>query len=154
MKQFDSAGLNDNNNLYINFRHAVYDSIISFDFSPPQESNSLFPGLNALYKIHGEIKAECLGGGLLCCPSRAMVEEWFDDEEDPGVLVFDVCQNVVVAHPNEKNIHGEPKLCFIDHEDGEPVIMGNTENLSARQVFLRLILQCLGLKSYFDEVTF
>ncbi len=164
MKQFDSAGLTEDGFLYLNFRLVEYDHIITFTFFPPVERILPFVSLQALYNIHGEIQGECLGGGLLCCPARTMVSDWFeegddfligmDDLDDFYPLVFDVGQNAMVAHPGKKNKGGEPALFFLDHEEGEPFALSNAEQLSARQIFLMLIVQYLGAKTYFEEVSF
>lgn len=160
MKQLDSIAMKENGTLLMNFKNADDGEIVTVNFKQPKDEDNDSPcaSLQELYKMHSNIQIECYGGGWLNCPSggaeSGWFEEYFEGDFKSYPAVFEVGQNLMVADLNNKNTYGEPTLFFVGHDEIELYEIENSENLTARQVFLMLILQHLDVESYFDDVYF
>ena len=154
MSRFTTVEVDDHGAI-VSFRYVEYDEVVPVRFSLPGEMTEPIRSLQAIVTKHGGIAASCLGGGDIAFPGANSVEDFLangDAFPDTPMIVFDVGQNIMVGHPTEQNARGEPTLYFIDHEDGQAVELEGAAQLTAAQVYLRLLTQHLGGEAYFEAV--
>jgi hypothetical protein len=138
------------------FAYEEIKQTVPLRFADPSKMEEPIASLQAIAKKYGPVSASCCGGGDIAFPGGNSIEDFLqngDDFPETPMMAFDVGQNIMVAHTHEKNARGEPKLYFIDHEDGEARVLEGADDLTAAQVFLRLLVDhVVGGERYFENV--